>query len=129
MTDWLGADCPVDFLNVWFPAHWAPLVFKELQDREKKYREDHKLWFDAPAQPSDTKKLIKERADALRSRVMHYQLGAMDAEGELPTLTGKLKVDWIDFPNSTERARASSCTSSTISAGTSSLGAVMDSLV
>ena len=75
-------------------------MFKELQDREKKYREDHKLWFDAPAQPSDTKKLIKERADALRSRVMHYQLGSMDAEGDLPTLTvtGKLKVDWIDFP-------------------------------
>ena len=29
---------------------------------------------------------------------MHYQLGSMDREGELPTLTGKLKVDWIDFP-------------------------------
>ena len=28
---------------------------------------------------------------------MHYQLGSMDREGELPTLTGKLKVDWIDF--------------------------------
>ncbi len=26
------------------------------------------------------------------------QLGHMDSEGELPTLTGKLKVDWIDFP-------------------------------
>ena len=26
ITDWIGADCPVDFLNVWFPAHWAPLV-------------------------------------------------------------------------------------------------------
>ena len=39
MTDWLGADCPVDFLNVWFPAHWAPLVFKELQRRGKQYRE------------------------------------------------------------------------------------------
>ena len=98
MTDWLGADCPVDFLNVWFPAHWAPLVFKELQRREKQYREDHELWFDAPAQPSDNKKLIKERADALKSRVMHYELGSMDQEGELPTLTGKLKVDWIDFP-------------------------------
>ena len=49
MTDWLGADCPVDFLNVWFPAHWAPLVFKELQDRERKYRKDHRLWFDVPA--------------------------------------------------------------------------------
>ena len=97
MTHWLGAG-PVDFLNVWFPAHWAPLVCKELQEREKKCWEDHKLWFDAPAQPSDTKKLIKERADAFKSRVMHYQLGSMDAEGELPTLTGKLKVDWIDFP-------------------------------
>ena len=98
MIDWLGADCPVDFLNVWFPAHWAPLVFKELQQREKQYRKDHELGFDVPAQPSDSKKLIKERADALKSRVMHYQLGSMDREGELPTLTGKLKVDWIDFP-------------------------------
>ena len=25
MTEWIGADCPVDFLNVWFPAHWALL--------------------------------------------------------------------------------------------------------
>ena len=98
MTDWLGADWPVDFLNVWFPAHWAPLVFKELQQRETQYRKDHERWFDVPAHPSDSKKLIKERADALKSRVMHYQLGFMDREGELPTLTGKLKVDWIDFP-------------------------------
>ena len=45
MTDWLGADCPVDYLNVWFPAHWAPLVFKELHDREAKYRQEHRLWF------------------------------------------------------------------------------------
>ena len=29
MTDWLGADCPVDFLNVWFPAHWSPIVLRE----------------------------------------------------------------------------------------------------
>ena len=34
ITDWLGADCPVDFLNVWFPAHWAPMVFQEMQQRE-----------------------------------------------------------------------------------------------
>ena len=26
---------------------------------------------------------------------MHYQLGHMDRDGEIPT---KLKVDWIDFP-------------------------------
>ena len=60
MTDWLGADCPVDYLNVWFPPHCAPLVFKELQDRETKYRKDHRLWFDAPAQPTDDKKTTKE---------------------------------------------------------------------
>ena len=36
MTDWLGADCPVDFLNVWFPAHWSPIVLRELYAREVK---------------------------------------------------------------------------------------------
>ena len=73
-------------------------MFKELQQREKQYRKDYELWFDAPAHPSGSKKLIKERADAFKSRVMHYELGSMDREGELPTLTGKLKVHWIDFP-------------------------------
>ena len=29
---------------------------------------------------------------------MHFQLGAMDRAGNLPTFIGKLKVDWIDFP-------------------------------
>ena len=33
MTDWLGADCPVDFLNVWFPAHWSPIVLREFHGR------------------------------------------------------------------------------------------------
>ena len=33
MTEWIGADCPVDYLNVWFPAHWAPIVLRELHRR------------------------------------------------------------------------------------------------
>ena len=66
MTDWLGADCPVDYLNVWFPAHGSPIVFRELHEREVKYRHEHMLWFDAPARASDTTKLINERADAVR---------------------------------------------------------------
>ena len=37
MTDWLGADCPVDYLNVWFPAHWSPIVLRELHGREVAY--------------------------------------------------------------------------------------------
>ena len=59
------------------------------------YRKDHALWFDAPACASNSNKLVRERADALKSRVTHYQLGQMDRDGE--TLSGKLKVDWIDF--------------------------------
>ena len=98
MTDWLGADCPVDYLNVWFPAHWSPIVFRELQEREVKYRQEHMLWFDALALASDTTKLINGRTDAVRSRKMHFHLGSMDQEGQLPTLIGKVKIDWIDFP-------------------------------
>ncbi len=47
---------------------------------------------------SDSSKLARERADALQSRVLHYHMGKMDRDGDIPTLTGKLKVDWIDFP-------------------------------
>ena len=98
MTDWLGADCPVDFLNVWFPAHWSPIVLRELHEREVKYRDKHRLWFDDPAMASDTPKLTAQRKDALKSRELHFHLGAMDVEKNLPTLIGKLKIDWLDFP-------------------------------
>ena len=86
MTDWLGADCPVDFLNV------------ELHEREVKYRDKHRLWFDDPAMASDTPKLTAQRKDAVKSRELHFHLGAMDVEKNLPTLIGKLKIDWLDFP-------------------------------
>ena len=98
MTDWLGADCPVDFLNVWFPAHWSPIVLRELHEREVKYRGKHRLWFDDPAMASDTPKLTAQRRDAVKSRELHFHLGAMDEEKNLPTLIGKLKIDWLDFP-------------------------------
>ena len=98
MTDWLGADCPVDYRNVWFPAHWSPIVLRELHEREVKYRSEHMLWFDAPALISDTARLIAQRKDAVRSRELHFHLGAMDAEKNLPTLICKLKIDWLDFP-------------------------------
>ena len=97
MTDWLGADCPVDYLNVWFPAHWSPIVLRELHGREVKYRSEHMLWFDVPAQASDPVRLVTQRKDALRSRELHFHLGAMDEDKNLPTLIGKLKIDWLDF--------------------------------
>ena len=73
-------------------------MLRELQEREDKYRQDHLSWFDAPSNASDSKKLVKDRADAIQSRQLHYHMGEMDRDGDIPTLTGKLKVDWLDFP-------------------------------
>ena len=87
-TEWIGADCPVDYLNVWFPVHWVSIVLRELHSREGAYRKTHKLWFDDP-QDSDPLRVIDQRKDALRSRELHFHIGAMD---------GKLKIDWLDFP-------------------------------
>ena len=93
----MGAECPVDYLNVWFPARWAPLVFQALQQKGDDYRAKNPMWFDAPAQVTDTIKLVRERAEALQSE-LHFQAGKMDPEGDIPTLIGNLKVDWIDLP-------------------------------
>ena len=46
---------------------------------------------------SDPAKLIAQRRDAVKSRELHFHLGAMDVEKNLPTLIGKLKIDWLDF--------------------------------
>ena len=50
-----------DYLNVWFPAHWAPIVLRELHSREGAYRKTHKLWFDDPQDSTLPGSLIKER--------------------------------------------------------------------
>ncbi len=97
MTQWIGVDCPVDSLNVWFPAHWALIVLRELNNKNATYRKTHNLWFDDP-QASDTPQVIDQRKDALRSRELHYSIGAMGGNGNLPTLMGRLKINWLDFP-------------------------------
>ena len=75
MTEWIGADCPVDFLNVWFPAHWAPIVLRELHRREDAYRKTHNLWFDDP-HVLDPPRVKEQRKDALRSQELQFQIGA-----------------------------------------------------
>ena len=47
ISEWIGAECPVDYLNVWFPARWAPLVFQALQQKGEDYRAKNPMWFDA----------------------------------------------------------------------------------
>ena len=85
----------VDYLNVWFPAHWAPIVLWELHRREDAYRKAHNLWFDDP-HDSDPPRVIEQRKDVLP--ILQFQVGAMDDNKNLPTLIGKLKIDWLNFP-------------------------------
>ena len=98
ISEWIGAECPIHFLNVWFPAHWAPLVFQAIQQKGEQHRKDYPMWFDAPAQDTDSAKLRRERAEAIQSRKLHFQKGKIASQGDIPTLMGKLKVDWIDLP-------------------------------
>ena len=37
-SDWIGGTCYADTLQVWFPAHWAPVVLQQLQQKEDSYR-------------------------------------------------------------------------------------------
>ena len=45
-SDWIGSTCYVDTLQVWFPAHWAPVVLQQLQQKEDNYRAENPSWMD-----------------------------------------------------------------------------------
>ena len=72
-------------------------MLRELHRREEAYRKAHNLWFDNP-HVSDLPRVKEQRKDALRSRKLQYQIGALDNRKNLPTFIGKLKIDWLDFP-------------------------------
>ena len=55
------------------------------------------MWFDDP-HVSDPPRVKEQRKDALRSRELQFQIGAMDNRKNLPTFIGKLKIDWLNFP-------------------------------
>ena len=44
--DWRGGICYADTLQVWFTAHWAPVVLHQLQQKEDSYRAAHPSWMD-----------------------------------------------------------------------------------
>ena len=45
-SDWIGGTCYADTLQVWFPAHWAPVVLQQLQQKEDNYRAENPSWMD-----------------------------------------------------------------------------------
>ena len=79
----------------------SPIVLRELYAREVTYRDEHKLWFDAPAGASDTDRLISQRSEAVKSRELHFHLGAMDAEKNLPHSLASSKLIGWTFPSMT----------------------------
>ena len=72
-----------------------PLIFQAIQQKGEQYRAKNPMWFDAPARDTDSAKLARERAEALQSRELRFPKGAMYTNGDISTLMGKLKVDWI----------------------------------
>ena len=56
-SDWIGGTCQADTLQVWFPAHWAPVVLQQLQKKEDKYRAEHPSWMDEEVAESNGRRL------------------------------------------------------------------------
>ena len=46
VSDWIGGYCPADSLMVWFPAHSAPQIIRELESSEHDFRQQLPQWFD-----------------------------------------------------------------------------------
>ena len=96
--DWRGGICYADTLQVWFTAHWAPVVLHQLQQKEDSYRAAHPSWMDQAEAPDDIKKQWQE---ARANRQMQFKVGNYrdgDKESNIRMLTGTTKADWIQLP-------------------------------
>ena len=93
-TDWIGGICYADTLQVWFPAHWAPVILRQLQDTEDAYRAAHPSWMDLEVVPDDIKTQWQE---ANANRRMQFKVGVYK-DSNIRMLTGTIKADWIQLP-------------------------------
>ena len=93
-TDWIGGICYADTLQVWFPAHWAPVVLHQLQHKEDEYRTAHPSWMDQEVAPDDIQTQWQE---ARANRRMQFKVGDYK-DSNIRMLTGTLKADWIQLP-------------------------------
>ena len=97
-SDWIGGTCQADTLQVWFPAHSAPVVLQQLQKKEDKYRAEHPSWMDEEVAPAD---IPKQWQEARANRRMQFKVGNYrDGSGKsnIRLLTGTIKADWIQLP-------------------------------
>ena len=97
-SDWIGSTCYADTLQVWFPAHWAPVVLQQLQQKEDNYRAENPSWMDQEEAPAD---IFKQWREARANRRMQFKVGKYrdgSWESNIRMLTGTIKVDWIQLP-------------------------------
>ena len=94
-TDWIGSTCYADTLQVWFPAHWAPVVLHQLQHKEDVYRAAHPSWMDQEVAPDGIQKQWQE---ARANRRMQFKVGDYNNDSSIRMLTGTIKADWIQLP-------------------------------
>ena len=41
---YLNAVSPIQYMNVWFPAHWAPVVMEVLETKNEDFRKKYPRW-------------------------------------------------------------------------------------
>ena len=93
-TDWIGGICYADTLQVWFPAHWAPVVLHQLHHKDDDYQAARPSWMDQEVAPDDIRtQWHKPRAN----RRMQFKVGDYK-DSNIRMLTGTIKADWIQLP-------------------------------
>ena len=88
-SDWIGGTCQADTLQVWFSAHWAPVV-QQLQKKED--WAEHPSWMDEEVAPAD---IPKQWQETRANRRVQFKVGNRDGSGEsnIRLLTGTIKAD------------------------------------
>ena len=78
---------------IWFLAHSAPQVIKELERREQDHRKRFPQWFDDQV----PNKYWQQQQEARASRTLHFQKRPYLAS-PIQLLTASIRVDWFSLP-------------------------------
>ena len=90
VSDWIGGFCPAESLMIWFPAHGAPQVIKELERKEQDHRARFPQWFEQWV----PNKYWQQQQDACASRTLQFQ----KLSSPIELLTASIRVDWFSLP-------------------------------
>ena len=81
-------------MNVWIPAHWAPVIMEVLETKNEDFRKKYPRWFSE----SGSARASGSHGPSRENRALSFCKGSMDRDESLPTLTGRPKADWIHLP-------------------------------